>query len=148
MGQIQSGINQIIGQIGVLSHLNPKFRAEAEKKAKIEELTKKANAASEAGKIIAADVSSKLGTPEFLETAEPTLAIAREKVSAAEELFKIDPTKERYEKASMLKKELNSMENIISQLREKGMNQVKQKYSFQDLINDVSKAEREGYING
>ena len=36
----------------------------------------------------------------------------------------------------------------LRSLLEKGRAQIEQKYSFQDLINDVSKAEREGYING
>ena len=142
MAGIQAGINQLISQGAILANLSPELRARAEKRAKIGELTRKAETVSEAGKIVAEDVSSKLGTPEFLKTAEPSLAIAKEKVAAAEELFKIDPTKERYEKASKLKNELNSMEDIMSMLRSKGMDKVKQNTTFTDLIDSLRK---EGY---
>lgn len=39
----------------------------------------------------------------------------------------------------------NSMQTIMDILAQKGQEQVKQKYTFKDLIDDISKAEREGY---
>lgn len=142
MAGIQQGINQLFTTAGFMVGLSPELRAAAEKRTKIGELTRKAATVSEAGKVVAEDVSSKIGTPEFLKTAEPSLAIAKEKVAAAEELFKIDPTKERYEKASRLRDELNSMEEIMSKLKGKGMGQVKQNTAFTDLIDTLRK---EGY---
>lgn len=142
MAGIQAGINQLLTTAGVFANLSPELRAKAEKRAKIGELTRKSETVSEAGKIIAEDVSSKLGTPEFLDTAEPSLAIAKEKVAAAEELFKIDPTKARYEKATKLREQLTSMENVMSMLKGKGQEQVKQNTAFSDLIESLRK---EGY---
>lgn len=127
MGQIQQGINQLFTTAGFMTGLSPELRAKAEKQAKVAELERQTKDIKAAGEVIAQDVSSKLGTSRFMETAEPSLAIAKEGVSKAEELFRLDPTKERYQKVQKLKEIETSMESVMDQLKNKGTNKVQQK---------------------
>lgn len=127
MGQIQQGINQLFTTAGFMAGLSPELRARAEKQAKIAELERQTKDIKAAGEVIAKDVASKVGKPEFMKTAEPSLAITKEGVSKAEQLFKLDPTEERYQKVQKLKEIETSMESIIERLRNKGMNKVEQR---------------------
>lgn len=188
MGQIQSGINQLIGQVGVLAHLSPGLRAKAEAREATRKAEKKAAIQQEAFDTTFAEgvqIGEKIeGLETQLETEGDPISklraqgdlrkakeerqtnydisadITQQKVETAQELFDLKPTKESYANLASAKRDAklysaaaegNRMidrEEAMRKMREKGMNKVKQNYSFQDLINDVSKAEREGYVNG
>ena len=134
MGQIQSGINQIIGQFGVLAHLNPELRAKAEKRAKIAELEGQTKDIKGATKVIAEDLKSKVGTKEFEKTAEFGMAKVDEAIARTEELFSIDPTPERYEKLKKGRALKADMDFIMQQLREKGQAKVEQRAKRRDFM--------------
>ena len=188
MAGIQAGINQLIGQVGVLAHLSPTLRAKAEDRAATQKAERKA-AIQQEGFDTAFAEGAQIGEKiEELETQAETEAnpieklrvqgdlrkakeerqtnydvtadITKQRVETAQELFDLKPTKESYANLASAKQDAklyhaaaegNRMvdrEEAMRKMREKGMNKVKQKYSFQDLINDVSKAEQEGYMNG
>lgn len=208
MGQIQNGINQLIGQVGVLAHLSPGLRAKAEtreathklqrEEEKIskfaEEHVKSLDAHSERMKALDPGwekLQKGMETPgamddpamrealkefggELTKATNKELDVGEAEIALGENLndrlvanlrqqAELNPSKDTYDK---LRKALeaksrtgrihqdasenigiqrNSMQTIMDVLAQKGQEQVKQKYSFQDLINDVSKAEREGY---
>ena len=89
-----------------------------------------------------------------------TADVTEQRAATAQELFDLKPTKESYANLASAKRDAklysaaaegNRMidrEEAMRKMQKKGMDKVKQKYSFQDLINDVSKAEQEGYANG
>lgn len=188
MGQIQSGINQLITTAGVMAHLSPGLRAKAETREATQKAERKAAIQQEAFDTTFAEGAQIGEKIEGLETKieteknpieklkaqsglrkakeerqtnyDITADITQQKVATAQELFDLDPTKESYANLVSAKQDAklyhaaaegNRMvdrEEAMRKMQEKAKNKIKQNYSFQDLINDVSKAEREGYPNG
>jgi hypothetical protein len=134
MGQIQSGINQIIGQVGILTHLNPKYQAKAAKRAKIAELEGQTKDIKAAGKVLIDDLKANIGKPNFKETAEFSMAKMDEAVARTEELFSVDPTPERYEKLKKGRALKADMDFIMQQLRERGQAKVEQRAKRRDFM--------------
>ena len=183
MGQIQSGINQIIGQFGLMARLSPELSAKAEKRAALKDLDRKTEVATEQQVL-----TRKKSTKAFEETLklkpeqfeglnkeeqdlmlkahqgmanqknEEALLAQETMAELASKRWDLDPTEKNLRAKMMaqvtakgIQGERAVMDKKFEALRsllEKGRAQIEQKYSFQDLINDVSKAEREGYING
>lgn len=211
MGQIQSGINQLIGQVGVLAHLSPELRARAEDRAATHKLQREEKKISEfASKHVdslgehtkrmealdpgwdklqkgmetpgAMDdptvreamkgFAKKLtdATNKELDTGEAEIALGENLndrlIANLRQQAELNPSKDTYDKlrealrvksstgrlhqgmSENIGVQRKSIQTIMDVLAQKGQEQVKQNYSFQDLINDVSKAEREGYVNG
>lgn len=111
MGQIQSGINQIIGQAGALAHLSPEWRAKAEKRAALKDIgAREKNLAKSRESVLE---SAKAGLGEYIKEKDPIkeqeLAkglkydfeqsdiMRAQSLKLAQEKYNLDPTSENYE---------------------------------------------------
>lgn len=109
MGQIQSGINQIVGQAGALAHLSPEFRAKAEKRAALKDIGAREQSLAKSREAVR--VSAKAGLSEYLKEKNPTEEqmqklkydfeqsdkMREQALKLAQEKFDLDPTSENYE---------------------------------------------------
>lgn len=111
MGQIQSGINQIVGQFGVLAHLSPELRAKAEKRAALKDISAKEKNLEKSREAI--KTSAKAGLTEYLKEKNPEkeqeLAhklkydfeksddLRAKSLELAQEKYDLDPTSENYD---------------------------------------------------
>ena len=133
MGQIQSGINQLITTAGVMAHLSPTLRAKAETREATEKAERKAAIQQEAFDTTFAEgaqITEKIeGLEEKVETEKSIFKkleaqkdlrkakeerqtnydisadITKQQVETAQELFDLDPTKESYTNLSAAKQE-------------------------------------------
>lgn len=158
MGQIQSGINQIIGQVGLMAHLSPELNAKATKRAQIADLQEKIQGTAGTtqalnDELLKGDMLKKAFTGDkaaiskldthmdvSLEEGAKGLALARES-------FDLEPTRENLQGYIEAKEAYGSMEEFIGNLRMqiKGQQQIKQKHMFQQLVDEIAEAERNGY---
>lgn len=133
MGQIQSGINQLLTTAGVMAHLSPTLRAKAETREATQKAERKAAIQQEAFDTTFAEgaqITEKIaGLETKLQTEENPISklraqsdlrkakeerqtnydisadITQQQVETAQELFDLDPTKESYENLSEAKQE-------------------------------------------
>lgn len=187
MAGIQAGINQLLTTAGVFANLSPGLRAKAETRTATQKAERKAAVQQEAfdtafaeGVQITENIEglenkietegnpvTKLRAQGDLRKAKEerqtnydiTADITQQRVSTAQELFDLDPTKKSYANLSSAKQDaklyqaaaegsrIKDRAEAMRKMAQKGQESVKQKYSFKQLIEDIAKAEREGYPN-